>query len=1036
MKINKIEFCNLNSLKGYWCIDLTTPEYAKNHNQFVIHGETGSGKTTILDAITLALYGKTPRLSSYKGENQNIITKHTDSCMASVTYECKGVSYKSTFNLKSSGARPFSFQVVNLNTNEMSEVMRAYDKIEAYTESIIQLGYDQFCRSILLAQGKFDTFISGTEQERADILENMCGIDYKDIGKQIWLKANEIIYKYKNKEKEIETVVILSDEEIAELEEEKENIPVLNTKLQKEIEKNTEAINWLDQLGNLLDDKEDAVSEREKYEKTAAVFAEKKNILEKGEKALNCNASYEKYTQLKNDNDSDLAKKKSKEETENELKNKIAAQKVKKEEAEKQYSEFGKNRTANIELWNEVRDLDIRIESESTAVEEAKVREKEAKEEYDNCSEEIGSLKKDIEDNTKKIKEYADYLEGNSEDSKLAQLLPELRNKQGSAEESIARKQEAEKDFAKAEELENQYKEELRVNSEKLAEANEELKNLVSTEYISISLMLRNKLEHGKACPVCGALDHPVCGDVSEKKESEQDKKAGEIAEKVSALNSQIEDLNDSILDLNTKRTSNSEVKNQADKTIKKEKKALATIQEKVNDEISNWKLSINIENSTESFAKALEILSEKDTAYENAESEKKTLEETNKNLESQLKGMDVDSLKKKWNQLTKETESKQKILDADRASRTEKFKDENPVEAQRNYEEELERLRKSAESEKDTYVDLDNQKKQKKAEISQIDEAIEGRKELLSKASAEYEKALKENDFASEEEFLKCRCSSEELKELKATAEQLKKDDTATKTKVTETSKKYDDFKKQKKTDKTKDELSSANTELETKKTQNSERSGQIQDQLEKCRENIEQRNALQKEMEELKEQADVWKKIQGYIGVREGKTFQIFVQSLVVRNLLNKANKYLEMISGKYKLVQVPEKVDFMVHDENFPDKHEDRPVAAMSGGERFVISLCLALGIAELASKNVRIDSMFLDEGFGTLSGQTLYDSINALKALQNSGKMLGIITHVTEVIDSFDQKIEASPLKRNGGYSQLQGVGITHFDEIPK
>ena len=115
-------------------------------------------------------------------------------------------------------------------------------------------------------------------------------------------------------------------------------------------------------------------------------------------------------------------------------------------------------------------------------------------------------------------------------------------------------------------------------------------------------------------------------------------------------------------------------------------------------------------------------------------------------------------------------------------------------------------------------------------------------------------------------------------------------------------------------------------------------------------------------------------------------------------------------------------------MVHDINYPDSKEDRPVSNMSGGEKFIISLSLALGIAELASQNIRVDSLFLDEGFGTLSGDPLTEAINALKRLQNSGKMLGIITHVDAVINEFPQKIEA--VKKAGGVSELRGSGITH------
>ena len=103
-------------------------------------------------------------------------------------------------------------------------------------------------------------------------------------------------------------------------------------------------------------------------------------------------------------------------------------------------------------------------------------------------------------------------------------------------------------------------------------------------------------------------------------------------------------------------------------------------------------------------------------------------------------------------------------------------------------------------------------------------------------------------------------------------------------------------------------------------------------------------------------------------------------------------------------------------------------------MSGGEKFIISLSFALGIADLASQNVRVDSLFLDEGFGTLSGKPLIDAIDALKSLQDKGKMLGVISHIPEVIKQFDQRIKAEP--STNGTSILSGSGVTFNKKIAK
>ena len=113
----------------------------------------------------------------------------------------------------------------------------------------------------------------------------------------------------------------------------------------------------------------------------------------------------------------------------------------------------------------------------------------------------------------------------------------------------------------------------------------------------------------------------------------------------------------------------------------------------------------------------------------------------------------------------------------------------------------------------------------------------------------------------------------------------------------------------------------------------------------------------------------------------------------------------------------------LDFQIEDAHFS---EPRSISNISGGERFLVSLSLALGIAEFASRNVKVDSLFLDEGFGTLSGQELSNVLDTLKSMQNADKMLGIISHLPAVIDAIEQKIEVVQIP--GGHSILKGDGI--------
>lgn len=193
---------------------------------------------------------------------------------------------------------------------------------------------------------------------------------------------------------------------------------------------------------------------------------------------------------------------------------------------------------------------------------------------------------------------------------------------------------------------------------------------------------------------------------------------------------------------------------------------------------------------------------------------------------------------------------------------------------------------------------------------------------------------------------------------------------------------------------------------------------------------ESLKEKKKMMLELKQAQEEREIYSAIKDMIGVSTGSDLEVFVQRLAMNNLLISANAYLSQILPDYSLVQKGDSMDCALHDINHPDPKDDRPMSNMSGGETFAVSLALALGIAEVASQKIQVDSLFLDEGFGTLSGEPLFEAINALKRLQNTGKMLGIITHVQPVIDAFDQKIYAR--KRNG-VSMLEGAGISRSRE---
>jgi exonuclease SbcC len=134
--------------------------------------------------------------------------------------------------------------------------------------------------------------------------------------------------------------------------------------------------------------------------------------------------------------------------------------------------------------------------------------------------------------------------------------------------------------------------------------------------------------------------------------------------------------------------------------------------------------------------------------------------------------------------------------------------------------------------------------------------------------------------------------------------------------------------------------------------------------------------------------------------------------------------ANRYLLKINQRYRILKNPaQDLDLQIVDTYQADAI--RPMATLSGGESFLVSLALALGLSDLAGRQAQIGSLFIDEGFGTLDAETLDTAISSLENLQATGKMIGIISHVEALKERISTQIQI--IKMTGGTSKLQIVG---------
>lgn len=178
MRILQIRFKNLNSLAGEWIIDLTQPAFTSD-GIFAITGPTGAGKSTILDAICLALYGCTPRLGKITKGGNEIMSRHTGECHAEVTFETQTGLFRSHWSQhrarkKAEGElQNPKHEIVDAQANK--PIATALREVADQIESITGLDFERFTRSILLAQGSFAVFLNADPDKRAPILEQITG---------------------------------------------------------------------------------------------------------------------------------------------------------------------------------------------------------------------------------------------------------------------------------------------------------------------------------------------------------------------------------------------------------------------------------------------------------------------------------------------------------------------------------------------------------------------------------------------------------------------------------------------------------------------------------------------------------------------------------------------------------------------------------------------------------------------------------------------------------------------------------------------
>ena len=1032
MKILKVEFENINCIAGKWEIDFTDPSYAQAGNRFVISGQTGSGKTSILDAITLAIYGRTPRQEKIYGNDGNgVMTADKGNCFAQVTYQCKKGTFVSRWSQRKGRdrvdgqlqpAEGLVYSVDRPDERIFDGKTGSREELAQANTKIIQLDYSEFCRSIMLAQGEFSKFLTCNEKERAEILEKLNGMEKY---RRIAVKVSEHWSESKRAKDEAESNLgtladsIPSAEQIAEQQEKLSGFQQRESEIFKERSRIDSLLAWhknLDEKQALLQ-KAEAALQKANDDKTQ--FAESELRLQQAEKAKDCSPLYQTLRKWRVD-------KVSLEKERNSLQNSLAeAENALTKQGEiKAAAETAKNVAdefvlSHRTLWDEVRSLDVKIAGASENLKMAGKRRDEAKRQLMLLQDEQAKSLLEMQTFETREKDLQKKVADSVEDESLKDVLPK-------SELQVKELESTRKEYASAQKTKNaatqmiaDFQVELERTQGDRHSLDDKLQELFRNDVLVLANIIQKHLEDGAPCPVCGSREHPAC-DGESVAVTEDESRAVDVAAKVRELNSKIQTADAKLQDLQNKKIQAESDEKNASELMQKSCEKAQTIIEEVSALWKPW-----LEFDSKNAAMQLADLKSRRDAFD---ATKKELDQVSNDLKIVRNRYEnsIETINRAKEQLKIEEESFAKSLDSHKElqeRRYEIFGEQNVQEAVDKAETDLKTACENLDAADKKFREIENNRNTLSTRLSASKETMQKLAGELTRAETDFAEKLASKNIASEEEFLKFALPEKEFAALSLRRAEIAEA-------LVACGQSHRDALDALEKVKSESQDATPMQELETQKKTADEELKKLQQESGAIQEAIRTYNKQQKQLAELRKVLDDklaefnrWNVMRTWFGKADGSDFVTFVQGLTFRSLLKLANRQLLQMKDRYQLVMSGE-LGFCVKDDFFG---EPRRTSNLSGGEKFLVSLAFALGIAEYASRNVRVDSLFMDEGFGTLDSDTLNDVLDCLRAQESKGKMLGIITHVESVVDSIPQRIVLEPVAQ--GHSIIKGPGVS-------
>jgi exonuclease SbcC len=1006
MKILKIEFENINSLRGKHEIDFTKAPFTSS-SLFAITGPTGSGKSSILDVISLALFNQVPRLGKIsKNEILSkgaILTRNQDQASASVTYECKNGIFSSKWSIytnRNHKLKDYEMELSEPATGKILDIRKS--DVPAKNEALIGLNYNQFIKAVLLAQGEFAQFLKAKKDERGELLEKITGTGiYRQMGVLAFQKHKTVNQEILVQIQELELI----KKELLEEDKRKEFAEDLTLKETacKPLETTIELVGKSIELKGVIDGRQKEIfrlnSENIKAEESLKTFEQEYGFpLNQHEKVQPFSDELRNWKLLKNnisELQEDLVKNELKE-SENDSALKAQHQKINNfiggETSEENIETELKSFTGRVskiqqdrkEKLSEYSGLKNQFQAETREI-SFRLNEKNLEESIAN----LNLLKKSSEVNILRFQELLKEVELSNFEKEKERLKKGLENA-GDAVLKADKLEQISTDLIKINSEEEKIAPQLKelpgeierseLNAKILGERLEKLKLKRDNQLLLAKLEEhRSELIDGEPCPLCGAVHHPYAEDAPE---------------------------NDNSTDAEIKKT---------------------------DQELTEWnkKLATNLSNLKHFQERSNEITLQKNLLEADLKIRRTEFSDKFSHLQQSQKKSDWETFCDNYRTQITNLESYEKEnrkLNSISEGLPLLQKMSGIINVGLALKEKLDSLYSG------TDILKDSQELQTRwTQLKQDQKAVFGQKNVvISKIKVKHDAfniqelslatPLNEQGFESIEAAEKALMPDTEYNMLRSKRENIAKgiDQFLTSIKLLKTQ--LEEFQKSD-VERSAEELIGELKEKKEALKKFLEDCEALRRILNNDKDYHVKQQKIQVEIAEKEKHIRRWRLLNELIGDAQGRKFNEFAQDLSLSQLLLLANKRMKDLSDRYKIDKPgPDEDDGLVAiDEHMGGQR--RSVKTLSGGETFILSLSMALALSDLASKNVEINSLFIDEGFGSLDSETLDQTLDSLEKLQaESSKTIGIISHV----DSLKERIATQiKLQRNGqGYSSLE------------